>query len=314
MQDLHLPPRFAALLTVTLLVTACETGLDPTPDDGSPPGADVTKPFPIDRGDDGLGTPGKYKGLWLRLFDNGRPLISRFEDQVGVVCVGVSETADECADFIARINSHWLGDVANDVRVLNCGRREFGLEQWIDPDYDFELWEACIYLLMPYVGMRPEQIRVVYHQAGNSETTYPDGSPLPTYPDPESNYHTLYDNLTAFSERVYRFFPNLQAVYTSSRSYGGFTRTGQRGEPLTYEEGHAVNSWLANNPFINGVWYGWGAYTWAPPCPADIMNGQGICYFQSDFEADGVKLSPAGRGKISWQIHHRLLLEDWYRR
>ena len=113
---------------------------------------------------------------------------------------------------------------------------------------------------------------------------------------------------------VNQFFPNLQAAYTSSRSYGGFATTPGRGEPLSYEEGHAVNSWLANHTSVGGVWQGWGAYLWAPSCTDDVMNGGGVCYFDHDFIAGGVFPSASGKGKISFLMHHRLLLERWYRR
>lgn len=198
--------------------------------------------------------------------------------------------------------------------VLNCSREAFGVEHWIDPAYDDETWGACLYLLMPFLGIRPEQIRVVYHKAANHSTVDELGRPLPPYPDSASNYHRLYRNLGAFSERLKTFFPNVQAVYTSSRAYGGYARVPGRGEPVAYEEGHAVNSWLADNPTVGGVWYGWGAYVWAPPCLSDEVNGAGVCFEPADFDADGVHRSGQGRGKISWMMHQRLLHEGWYRR
>jgi len=53
-------------------------------------------------------------------------------------------------------------------------------------------------------------------------------------------------------------------VYTSSRCFGGYAGNAGRGEPLSYEEGHALNTWLRDNPAVGGVWYGWGPYLWAP--------------------------------------------------
>lgn len=297
--------------TIVMVLSGCEFGLDPTPDDGSPPGYDVEEPFPIDRGDDGLTTPGKYKGLWLRMVNNGTPLVEPVEGRIGVVCIGMSDPATECGDYIARINSHWIGDVASEVVVLNCGRPGAGIEDWLNAEHDWNLWGACLNVLLPYIPIRRDQIRVVYHTAANRQTTRADGTPLPTYPHPESDYQNLYDNLDTFAERVTTFFPNVQAVYTSSRNYAGFAGGG---EPLSYEEGHAVNSWLGQNSMVNGVWYGWGAYAWAPDCASEVMNGGGICYNQTDFDEGGLHSSPVGRGKVSWLIHHRLLLEGWYRR
>jgi hypothetical protein len=209
---------------------------------------------------------------------------------------------------------HLVKHVAEQVVVVNCGRFGYGIEDWNDPDYEVDLWDLCLDLVLPYVGLRLDQIRVVYHKAANRRTTTQDGSPLPSYPHLDSDYQALYDNLTTFSTRVNQFFPNLQAAYTSSRSYGGFATTPGRGEPLSYEEGHAVNSWLANHTSVGGVWQGWGAYLWAPSCTDDVMNGGGVCYFDHDFIAGGVFPSASGKGKISFLMHHRLLLERWYRR
>jgi hypothetical protein len=303
-----------ALSALVVGLLACDTGLDPTPSDGSPPGLAVEEPFPIDRGDEGVSTPGKYKGLWLRLVDNGAPTVSADDDRIGVVCIGMTDPATECGDFIARINSHWIGEVSDDVVVMSCGRPGAGIEDWINPENDWNLWGACLNVLLPYLGVGRDQVRVVYHTAANRSTTREDGSPLPTYPHPESNYEALQGNLDAFAARLTSFFPNVQAVYTSSRGYGGFGRVSGGGEPSSYEEGHAVNSWLSRNPLVDGVWYGWGAYLWAPPCPTDVLNGGGICYSVTDFDEGGLQALPSGRGKVSWLIHHRLLLEDWYRR
>lgn len=304
--------RWSWALFVACALSACDSGLDPTPSDGSPPGLDVLTPFPIDRGDEGIATPGKYKGLWLRLVDNGPVTVTPVDGVIGVVCLGFSNARQECGDFIARINSHWIGDVSYDVRVMNCGRQGHAIEHWISADYD-HLWQECRDGLW-LVGLRPNQIRVVYHKAANGVTTFADGSVLPEYPDAGSDYEVFYENLTSFSVRVPLFFPTVQAVYTSSRSYGGFAQEPGRAEPLSYEEGHALNSWLRDNPSLDGLWHGWGAYLWARPCPTGETNGGGVCYQRRDFQEDGVALTGTGAGKISFLMHFRLMREDWYRR
>ncbi len=305
--------RWGVALLSACALAACDSGLDPNPSDGSPPGLDVTTPFPIDRGDDGVHTPGKYKELWLRLTDNGAPDVTPVDGVIGVVCLGMSNARQECGDFIARITSYWIFDVSFEVRVMNCGREGHAIEHWNDPEYDETLWELCK-LGLRLIGLRPEQIRVIYHKAANQYTTLEDGTPLPEYPHVGSDYDAFYENLTRFSARVPRFFPSVQAVYTSSRSYGGFASTPGRGEPLSYEEGHALNSWLSDNPLVDGVWHGWGAYLWAPPCPTARTNGGGVCYQRQDYQADGVHPTATGAGKISFLMHFRLMREDWYRR
>ena len=305
--------RWCVPVFVACALSACDSGLNPNPSDGSPPGLDVIEPFPIDRGDDGIQTPGKYKGLWLRLVDNGSPVVTPVDGRIVVICVGMSNARSECGDFTARINSHWVFDVSFQVLVLNCGRVGHAIEHWIDPEYDF-LWEECLLGLGLLHGLRPDQVRVIYHKAANEFTTREDGTVLPEYPSAGSDYDAFYNNLTAFSRRVPSFFSNVQAVYTSSRSYGGFSSDPGHAEPLSYEEGHALNAWLADNPARDGIWYGWGAYLWAPPCPTGEINGGGVCYQRKDYQDDGVGVTGTGASKAAFLMHFRLMREDWYRR
>ena len=286
-------------------------GPDPTT---PPPGLDVAQPFPIDRGDDGPGTPGSYQGLWLRLVHNGAPAVTAVDGIIGVVCIGMSNANQECGDFIARRNGEYAAEINPAVRVVNCAVGAHAIERWNDPAFDATLWDACLQTRLPAAGVRPDQVRVLYHKAANQFTTGPGGVPLPTYPAAGSDYENFRGNLTQFAARVKPKFPAVQAVYTSSRSYGGFAGTVGRGEPLSYEEGHALNTWLRDHTSVDGVWYGWGPYLWAPACTTGITNKGGVCYERQDYVADGVHPAPAGRAKVSGLIHARLRQEPWYRR
>lgn len=155
---------------------------------------------------------------------------------------------------------------------------------------------------------------MLYHEAANQFTTGAGGTPLPLYPDPRSDYAAFIANLETFAGRVSSKFPSVQAVYASSRSYGGFAGNPGRGEPLSYEEGHALNAWLRDNPRVDGVWNGWGAYLWAPQCTGGEHNGAGLCYDRADYVAEGVHPSPAGEAELARAMHERLLREAWYRR
>jgi hypothetical protein len=140
------------------------------------------------------------------------------------------------------------------------------------------------------------------------------GGSLPTYPTPGSDFDAFYEHLGDFAERIPGWLPNVVAVFTSSRSYGGYAENPGRGEPLSYEEGHALNAWLEENEEVEGVWHGWGPYLWAPSCESGEVNGSGICYEREDFVADGVHPSASGQQKIALLIHDRFLDEPWYAR
>ncbi|HSW31238.1 MAG TPA: hypothetical protein VLH75_17260 [Longimicrobiales bacterium] len=304
----------ASHLLLVLLVAACSGDGATGPTSDPPPGPDTGSPFPLDRGDDGAATPGTYKGLWLRLTDNGAPNVTAVDGVVGLVCVGMSNANQECTAFIAAVRGAWAGEVSTQVRVANCAVGGRAVEAWMDPAQDAVLWDDCVARKLPAAGIRADQARVIWHKAADMNTTGPGGSRLPVYPDPASDYFTFQRNLTAFAARVKAKLPSVQAVYSSSRSYGGFAGSFARGEPLSYEEGHALNAWLADHASVDGVWYGWGAYLWAPACDTGFTNGSGVCYERADYVDDGVHPSDAGRAKIARLVHERFRREAWYRR
>ncbi len=275
------------------------------------PGPDVTSPVPIDLQVSG---PATYKGLPLQLVDNGAPAVQPVDGIIGIVCVGMSNSNQECSDYRTRVAGEFVDQIAPAVRVVNCAVGGHAIERWIDPAFDDVLWDACLTQRLPQAGVRPDQVRVIWHKAANQFTTGSGGSPLPTYPAAGSDFEAFLDNLDAFAGRVRGKFPAVQAVYTSSRSYGGFSGNPGRGEPLSYEEGHALNQWLRTHGTVEGIWYGWGPYLWAPDCTTGTLNGAGICYDRSDYVEDGVHPGPGARMKISNLLHARFLQEAWYRR
>lgn len=302
-------------MIVLCLTWSCASGAatGPGPEESVPPGPDTAVPFPIDRGDDGANTPGTYKGLPLRLTDSEAPLVTPMDGIIGLVCVGMSNGFQECGDFESRVRNEFAAEVNAAVQVVNCAVGGHAIERWNDPAEDSDLWDRCISQRLPAAGVRVDQVRVLWHKAANQFTTAPGGAPLPTYPSAGSDYEAFSRNLSAFASRVRSKFPAVQAVYTSSRSYGGYAANPGRGEPLSYEEGHALNQWLAAHPVVDGVWFGWGPYLWAPACSTGTTNGSGTCYDRADYVADGVHPSPSGRARISLLLHARFRQHSWYR-
>lgn len=278
-----------------------------------PAGADVTAPFPIDAGDD-PGTTGTYKGLWLRLASNDEPAVTPVDGVIGLVCIGMSNGNQECAEYIQRVRGDLAGQLNAAVRAVNCAVGGHAIERWNDPAHDGALWDDCVSRKLPAAGVRADQVRVLWHKAANQFTTVANGVVKPAYPAAGSDYEAFVANLTAFADRVPTKFPSVQAVYVSSRSFGGFANNAGRGEPLSYEEGHALNTWLSAHLDVRGVWYGWGPYLWAPDCASGHRNGSGVCYDRDDYVNDGVHPSPSGRAKVSIMLHDRLLAHTWYRR
>lgn len=292
-----------------LVLAACQSPADLGMEE---PPAD-TLLFPIDHTASTPSAPTQYKGLPMGLVERLPPTVTPVDGVIGVVCVGMSNSFQECQMYAATLAQSWRAQVNPQVRFANCARGGHAIERWVDPAFDAVLWQECIDTILPATGISRAQVRVLFHKAANQFTTAPGGGALPLFPDPASDYFAFFRNLTAFAERVPQWFPSAQAVYSSSRSYGGFSPNPARGEPLSYEEGHALNSWLRANPQVAGVWHGWGPYLWAPECSTGIRNGGGICWNRSDYVDDGVHPSQNGRLKVAELLHARWLQEAWYR-
>jgi hypothetical protein len=257
--------------------------------------------------------PTAYKGLSLSLSDNGSPDIPVDDSKIGMVCIGMSNAAQECDRYLLALENVYAAQVRPNITVVNCALASHAIERWNDPNYDSALWTRCLDRIVA-AGMQLSDVRVVLHKAANQYTTGPDGQPLPAYPNPNSDFFKFKENLGIFANRVTAFFPELDAVFTTSRSYGGFSSRPDRGEPISYEEGHALNQWLSENPRVDGVWFGWGPYIWAPACETGIRNGRGFCYDRSDYSQDAIHPSSTGEVKITQMWHSRLSEFAWYRR
>jgi hypothetical protein len=113
----------------------------------------------------------------------------------------------------------------------------------------------------------------------------------------------LRANLRSIVRILARRFPNLQLIYTSSRTYAGYAVTAQNPEPAAYDSGFAVR-WLVQDRMekkLKGPWIGWGPYLWT-----DGTQGRadGFTWTCDDVRKDGTHPSAAGATKVA-----RLLLQ-----
>ncbi|MBM3979732.1 MAG: hypothetical protein FJ304_05520 [Planctomycetes bacterium] len=120
---------------------------------------------------------------------------------------------------------------------------------------------------------------------------------------------TLRDELRQIVRAMKARFPNLQMVYLSSRTYGGYATTGLNPEPYAFESGFSVK-WLIEEQLkgdkelnfdpkkgdVKAPWLSWGPYLWAN---GTTKNADGLAYEQSDFANDGTHPSPAGQRKVA---------------
>lgn len=109
-------------------------------------------------------------------------------------------------------------------------------------------------------------------------------------------------------------YPNLQLVFLSSRTYGGYATIDLSPEPYAYEQGFSVK-WaiesqmneargIAANPGAGSLSYErrtaplllWGPYLWADGANA---RSDGLSWLRNDFEEDGTYPSQAGESKVA---------------
>jgi hypothetical protein len=107
-------------------------------------------------------------------------------------------------------------------------------------------------------------------------------------------------------------WPNLQIVFFSSRTYGGYATTTLNPEPYAYESGFSVRGVIeaqvqqsrtgqidveAGDVGLAGgaPWLAWGPYLWAD---GTNPRADGLIWVRSDFDEDGTHPSESGEGKV----------------
>ena len=140
-----------------------------------------------------------------------------------------------------------------------------------------------------------------------------DPHPTVSLPADSADAYTFLTNVGLVVRALKVRYPNLQLVFLSSRSYGGYSTTDWNREPYSYEEGFSLK-WaiesqinemrgLPMNPRAGTLSNArkmapvllWGPYLWA-----DGMTPRtdGLVWQRTDFEEDGVHPSQQGESKI----------------
>lgn len=250
-----------------------------------------------------IGQANTYKGLPLVLTENAEPTVTAVSDEIGVVFIGMSNGQLWANKFIADLAGY--SHNAQVVCVEACVPT-YTLEDWGNPTHDAATWDALA-TSVASAGLTMSQVRVLLHAAAVQ-----DGWPRDPYPDADSAYEYFLTNMDTFAARIATEIPSCQACYSWTLAYGGWDTTGNHKEPDNYEQGHALNTWLAANPSVGGVAHLWGPYLWANDNADGIANGSGYTSLQSHYQADGVHPSDSGTDAFSTMLHARLLETGWY--
>ena len=245
-----------------------------------------------------------YHGLPGGLADNGEPVVTPSNGRIVIVSISMSNGFLEFQRFTELYAGH--PSVAPEIGLVNCAKGGHALERWLAMD---SLWEECEQRIRA-AGFEPEQVRVVW---AKNVDQFPSGH---TLPDPAADYYDLVENIAALSQRIGEEFPTVQAVFHTSRIYGGYVpeeREDVRGEPVNYEGGFAINAVIERQKrgeLPGAPWIGWGPYLWSAGAEP---NGAGLEWLPGDYQADAVHPGPTGRTKVADALHRHFLRFAWYR-
>ncbi|MFQ5691042.1 MAG: hypothetical protein ACE5HQ_12310 [Gemmatimonadota bacterium] len=297
--------RALSVAAVAALPAAgCGGGADPTapPDPG---GQSLDEPVALDL----MSPEDRYKGFPGGLVDNGTPTVTPTRGRLVIISISMSNGQQEFARFIGL----FAGDAAVDpaIGLVNCARGGNALENWLQKQ---SLWDDCKTKVLN-AGFDLDQIKVVWAKDADQFT-----SQSTTLPDPDADYFHLVDNISALSQRIGQEFPSVQAIFHTSRIYGGYVAQPNqraRGEPISYEGGLAINEVIRRQQrgeLPRAPWVGWGPYLWAD---GTTPNGSGLFWVPADFEGtggDNPHPSLAGETKVAGALQSFFLRFDWYAR
>jgi hypothetical protein len=157
------------------------------------------------------------------------------------------------------------------------------------------------------LGLTERQVQVIWLKVANNGA-----DSFLTMPDPQSDAQRLMEELGDIIRALQARYPNLQQVFISSRTYGGYPGNELNPEPYAYETGFAVK-WVIESQILQmqnnsreekagnlnynraAPWIAWGPYLWAD---GTNPRSDGLVWQQSDFETDGVRPSPSGEQKV----------------
>ena len=216
--------------------------------------------------------------------------------RIGVVTIGMSNTNQESAVF------ERLEDVrsARSARVVivDCAVGGQSADVIVDPTASY--W-SIVTDRITAAGLDPDQVQIAWLKQADGQV------PDTTFP---AHTESLATHLRGIVRDLRDRYPNLQLCFLSSRIYGGYTNSPQRGEPLSYETAFAVRDLIAaqmsGDPTLNadpgaGVVESpvllWGPYLWANGNVARASDG--LVWLASDLESDGVHPAASGEAKVA---------------
>jgi hypothetical protein len=206
------------------------------------------------------------------------------DGRIVLLSIGMSNTTQEFSAFKR------LADPdprkAADVTIVDGAQGGQDAEIVKDPTAHF--WSVVDQRLQ-LAGATAAQVQAVWLK----EAIARENEPFP------SDASHLRADLRAIVSILGQRFPNLELVYLSSRTYGGYATTNLNPEPYAYDSGFAVK-WLVlqrASGKIKGPWLGWGPYLWTN---GESGRKDGLVWTCNDVRpTDGTHPSVSGQQKVA---------------
>lgn len=214
------------------------------------------------------------------------------DGRIVLLSVGMSNTSQESNAFNQLLNQFANRNPA--LRFVNGAQGGQTAAIISNPGANF--W-TVIEQRLAAAGVTAQQVQAVWFKEANAQ---PSGPVNPVI-------DTLREQFESILQIMRSRYPNLQIVYSSSRTYGGYATTALNPEPYAYAGGFAVQDLVADqirgdDPGLTTGDSGltpyaqWGAYLWA-----DGLAGRedGLVWIRDDFQKDGTHPSAAGQAKVA---------------
>lgn len=233
-----------------------------------------------------------------------------------LMSIGMSNTTQEwCATLYDDPCTSWsfTGQASADpavrhtgLRIVNGAKGKQSATTWLNTS-DVNYIRIRDSVLTP-LGLSEKQVQVIWLKVV-------DEFPATSLPSASADAFVLLGRLGQIVRTLKSRYPNLQLVFLSSRTYGGYSLGLINPEPYAFESGLAVK-WLVaaqmaqmasgggavdaragNLNYTTGVapWVGWGPYLWAH---GSTPRQDGYSWPAGDSEPDGVHPSQAGETKV----------------
>src|ERR671934_572328 len=241
---------------------------------------------------------GKYHGYRGGLYANGEnappktyletgvaraKTVKPVDGKVVLLSIGMSNTTQE---FSAFKRSADVDSRKNPALTIVDGAQG-GQDAEIVKDPNARFWTVVDQRLAA-AGATPAQVQAVWLK----EAVARESNPFP------ADAKRLKADLAAIVGILHIRFPNLELVYVSSRTYGGYASTPLNPEPFAYDSGFGVK-WLVADRIagkLRGPWVGWGPYLWTN---GEKGRKDGLVWTCADTRADGTHPSPSGQQKVA---------------